>query len=210
MIFHCLTYERAFTIYTRMNRFTFFVLMAAVLLFSCSDRKSAQTEKGAEKPLPDKPLANPIEGFVPYRFSDFPIRVQYPKDWSVHKDKIGVSFFIPGTNPEDRLIEGVTILVDEMHGARMSLKDYTKIVIPDLKKRTPGFALTSSGETTLGGEPAYMLAYEGLFNTSKMTYTSIYCLKDDILCVVSVDFTLGQKETYAKEADVLISSFEFL
>jgi hypothetical protein len=193
------------------NRFCLMLVFSLVLFSqSCSDKKPENANDNKTSAVPDKPVANPIEGFTLYRFPKFPVRVQYPKDWTAHEDKIGVAFFVPGAGPDDKVIQGVTMLVDKMYGARMTLEEYKKIVVPDLKKRTPGFALIGSENVTLGGEPAYRLSYEGKFNDVPMSFLSIYCVKGDILSVISCNYLSSDRDKYGASTEKIISSFEFL
>ena len=172
--------------------------------------KVTGTSSGEYKNIKTEPaLANPIKGYKSFRFPGFPTRVQYPNDWEKKEDKIGVAFIIPNQESENEVIEGMTILVDRMYGKRMSLEDYKKPLLDDLKKRTADFKLIEANETTLGKTPAYKLAYSGKFKEFILRYESVYCLKDDLLCVLSFSVMESKYDKYSKDADEIISSFEF-
>jgi hypothetical protein len=186
------------------------LFIAFALATACSKQEPSKESDAQATPAPDRPLGKPIEGFDAYRFPRFPVRVQYPASWERREDKIGVTFVLPGTSVKEGVIEGVTILVDEMYGDLMSFEEYKKRIIADLKIRTVDFNLIESDETTLGGEPAYRLSYSGLFDDVPMRYTSIYCITHGLLSVASFSAASSRYDEYTAEVEKIFGSFEFL
>jgi hypothetical protein len=186
-----------------------FVLLCTAFLSGCRG-KEVGTSSGEYKDIKSEPpLTNPIEGYKSYRFPGFPVRVQYPGEWEKKEDKIGVAFIIPEHEYGSDVIQGMTILVDRMYGKKMSLEEYKKPLVDDLKKRTADFRLFETGETILGTSPAYKLIYGGKFKGLMLRYLSVFCLKDDLLCVISFSAVEAQYEKYSAVADRIASSFEF-
>jgi hypothetical protein len=195
-----------------MKKFMMFSLaIAAIVLLSvsCSDQKKAGAESEGT-PAPDAPIANPIPDFSVYRFPKFPVRIQYPSAWEEKAEGIGVAFLVPGTGKEKSIIQGITILVDDMYGQRMDLVGYANSIMAELQKKLQEFRLLEEKATTLGGADAYTLSYSGRFNNVSMTFSSIYCLKGDILCVLSYNFLTDQLGKYKELAEKSIASLEFL
>ncbi|MBN2439905.1 MAG: hypothetical protein JXJ04_01110 [Spirochaetales bacterium] len=152
----------------------------------------------------------PVEGFLVYENPEFNIRIQYPGDWEKMEGELGVAFIIPKKETDDPVFQGFNLLFEKMYGVNMNLDEYIRITKEGMKKYMPGFVLIESGETTLGGHPAFQMTFNGVHESKTMKFLSMFTIRDDKVYSFSFNTLPEDFDGFQELVEKMITSFQFL
>jgi hypothetical protein len=145
-------------------------------------------------------------------------KMQYPYDWNKTYYKLNASIstvvFVPlAQNTTDRFLENLGVTVEPLPAENITLDQYARSAIEQLKLFIPEFnVVTSPKETMLGGVPAYNITYtqELPSTVDKIIFVQIWAIKYDRA------YTIGYAENESlfnrniDKVQKMIDSFSFL
>jgi hypothetical protein len=131
--------------------------------------------------------------------------IKYPSDWTKDVKKSGavdVVFVLPTNNASENLNVQVWNL-----SANDTLRSLTADMLSEVQNFSD-FKQVESGNTTLGGNPAYKIVYTTTVDENLLKVTQIWTAKDGKEYIITYKADPKNFDTYASTAQQMIDSFK--
>ncbi len=148
-----------------------------------------------------------------YTNSEYGFSLEYPKDWDVMEDFMGMEVFLAGP----LVLEGaycinVSVAVEQLP-EEMTLEDYGITVESNTKMALPDYNKVDEYSTTIGGQPATVSTLTATVELEGTEYTlkdscAIF-IEDSVGYIITYDVPQEFHDQYADCFELVIGTFEF-
>lgn len=168
------------------------VISALVLLCSCSGRKAKN------------------EGYRLYRSSPVGLEIEYPDFWEVSDDKEDrtVCFVTPNVGYADDYRDNVSIVVEETGSEDMAFDKYVTDYINALPSAINNFNKITENELEVAGLESYRIVYEGTAEDGDLRLEQIFIKSGNYTFVYSLIAEPDSFDYFAKNSEVMLSTFK--
>lgn len=127
------------------------------------------------------------EKLLVYSNSEHNIKAKYSSNWEYKEDIMGavVAFVSPLESESDSFRENMNIVIQDLSGFEISLKEYSDISIEQLKKSITNFKLVSNQVYDQLNDKAYELVFTGIRNEFHMKWKTIFFIKDEKAYIIT-------------------------
>ncbi len=143
-----------------------------------------------------------------YTNSEYGFSFEYPKEWQ--KISIGngiiVAFTASSTDPSN--IYTVNLAVEKLPN-QTNVKDYDKSAVSQISESLSGVNFVSKKELLIGGNDAISHEYTAAVGGTKMSFSSTYFIKNNMLYVITSGGTEAGFKESLHEVQNLFKSFTF-
>ena len=139
---------------------------------------------------------------------EYSIKINYPSSWSRkddNSDPIKVMFLSPQESPNDQLLEGLSVSVDDTLG-NMTLESFIEGNITNLRQENSDFTLIESTPTTVSGVPAHQI----VFTANQKKTLVVATVRNNVFYWIIYQSEPASYLKFLSSAEQMISSFEFL
>jgi hypothetical protein len=200
-----------------MNKFLPHVAALSILLLlgaGCAGKTpETQSETTEPKTTPSEEAAGDAmeTSLLPYTNADHGITLQYPKTWQ-KDDREGdapfVMFFSPQDGDDDLFRENLNLIVADLDGFEVSLKEYLDANIEQIETGIQGYNSLEIKLVSIAGTDAYRTTYTGTMEDTFVTWTQWYLLKDGKAYVLTYSGFENGYNKHLKAAENMIDSLE--
>jgi hypothetical protein len=137
--------------------------------------------------------------------------ISYPENWLLDlTGQYNAEFFLfsEKEGEEDQFIENINLMIQDLKGLGIDLKEYTDITVKQVKEMLTNGELVENKTITKNGKSYQRLSYTGIQNEMDIYFLQYFWVvkeKAIILTFVSETSTLTE---YEKTAEQIMNSFE--
>jgi hypothetical protein len=141
--------------------------------------------------------------------------ISYPKDWVSSDQKPQPTIAILLLSDEesqktDQFRENINLNLEDLKGQTLSLDEYAKISIDQIKNQIPNAEILSNGTTKINGWEAKSVVWHADFgNNMTLKFKQVFLLNNGIAYVLTYSSTKTEYDDYFEVADKIINSFNF-
>lgn len=185
------------------------VLLSVASVVGCAEKEEAPTPEpeSTQEPTPSLPS---VESNV-YSNSEYGFSLEYPEDWDVLEDYMGMVFMICGPLVDEYIVN--VNLSTEQLDETVTLKDYARMVELTTKRQSLNYEKLDEYSTTIGGQPAIVLVMTCTMEIEGKEYTlkdsGAVLIKDNIAYIITYDVPAELHDEYSNCFELMIDSFEF-
>jgi len=184
--------------------------LLVIPIVGCQQAQESETEPD---PGPVQTPGEPaIEG-LKYTNFEYGFSVEYPKDWDVMEDFLGMVFVFMGPLVLEETYYININLGTEQLTSDISVKDYAKMVELTTKRTNTGYNKVNEYSTTISEQPAIVLTCTATVEQEGMTVelkdSVAVFIKDNVGYIITYDVPDEFHSQYADCFDLVISSFRF-
>lgn len=155
----------------------------------------------------------PRDNLLTYANSTYGISVKYPQLWTKTEtlDPITGSlatFMSPRANGSDVFQENLRLIVQNLAGRNVTLAEYTKTSINEIKLFSPDAEIVEQSNTKLANEPAHQVVYTGREEGYTLKHLQIWTIKDNKVYIVTYTAEINKYSEYLRTVRKMINSFE--
>jgi len=156
------------------------------------------------------PAASPVPGYVNFGDPENKISLQYPKDWTLRTDVPGVAMaaLSPLEGKTDTFQENVTLVIEDLKGQAIDLKQYMDISKQNLAKIVTNFKLQD--EDTLTDEGHYvtgLLDYTGAQGQSSLFWRQAIVINNGKAYTITYTATVADPHKYVDQFANIADTF---
>lgn len=139
------------------------------------------------------------------------VSIEYPNDWTNQKSLMGTTLFIaaPLESEKDGFSENVNVVVEDLHGAEMTVDEYAGFTKTQIKTLITNNNILKSEKTTFQGRDAYTMEYTGQQGAYKLHWKQIYFIEKGKAYILTYTAEGDKFATYLPIADRIIQSFKY-
>jgi hypothetical protein len=190
------------------------LVVGALILAACGGDGATPTTDTAPTttaaPVTTTEAPTDDSGLISFSSGQYPFAVHYPADWTSDTSQEGtvIVLFSPTTGT-DQFSENINVLVTDEAAGFESLADYVDANHDTLETAIADFVLHDDYEADLGGEPAYVLIYSGVFDGAAIDFFQVFSIYQGLAYITTytgggVDF-----DTYLDVMLDLLDSWEW-
>ncbi|NER36678.1 MAG: trypsin-like serine protease [Oscillatoria sp. SIO1A7] len=178
--------------------------------------KLEELRDGAKGFDPGKHNSPGLGSFSLYENSNQKIKIKYPQAWRLEelnrKNSIikltEIVSFAPPRRAEAPFTE-VTITAEEF-SEPLTLDEYREVAAKEVKKFS-GYNVTTKDKITLGGQPAYKIYYSRDDGDKRLKVVQAFAVRgSNRAYVITYTAELDKHDSFLKEVEAMIDSFQFL
>ncbi|MBI2660579.1 hypothetical protein HYX07_05445 [Candidatus Woesearchaeota archaeon] len=180
------------------------ILILLVLVISCTPQTPEESSLPSKIKQTEKQKTTPSD-FLTYENSDYGVKIKYPSDWEKKEtEDLIIAFVSPKTGASDAVQENLGLTMNDLAGQYLTLQDYNKIAIEQLKQTFPDIKFIESGSTTVSNTPAYKV----VFTASNLKFMQAWTIKNDLAYVWSYVAAESAFSDYLGIVQKMLDSFE--
>lgn len=155
---------------------------------------------------------SPAEEVGLYRNERLGFSMRPPVTWEWREDvaNIPIVFLSPQEGPEDTFRENLNIGLEDLRGASVTLDQYERAATEKLAAIITDFTFLESEETTLGGEPARRISYDGVQGQYALRWVQTFSIHGETTYVLTLVGSADGVEAVRPQVDSATASFRFL
>jgi len=143
--------------------------------------------------------------FLTYENDDYGVKISYPSDWEQKEtEDLIVAFLSQKADASDTIQENLGLTMNDLAGQYLTLQDYNKLAIEQLKQTFPDIKIIESGSTVLSNLPAYKV----VFTASDLKFMQVWTIKNELAYVWSFVSTESEFPDYLGTVQKMLDSFE--
>ncbi len=172
--------------------------LICILLLSmgCSTQES-----NASANMQPQTAKDPSE-FLTYENSEYGIQIDYPSSWGkTEPDDVIVAFMSQGESTSQA---NLNLVMNDLSEQNLELKEYTQLVLEQLKQTFPDIEILKSRSTVLANIPAYQVIY----TTSNVKVMQIWTIKHKISYIWTYTTKEEEFEEHQRTIEAMLDSFE--
>ncbi|MFH1563605.1 MAG: PsbP-related protein [Nitrospirota bacterium] len=184
------------------------ILVIAVIGTIFYTQKSTQPTET----IPSQSSALETTQFSTYNNPGDGIRIKYPKDWTKQEKIMGMNviFSSPLESDSDTFQENVNVIVQDLSAQPMTLDEYTKLSLEQVKQIVTDASIPYSSATTLDGNSANRIIYTGRVGIYNIKWMQIYTIKDNTAYILTYTAETDKYNDFLDTAQEMINSFEII
>ena len=160
--------------------------LSVVPIVGCQQAQETQPEL-----IPSPPPQRPTIESRTYTNSEYNFSIDYPEDWDVLEDYMGMVFAFMGPLVlEETYYVNINLAAEQLPYEDMKLKDYGKAVELNTKRTSTDYKKVDEYSTTIGGQPAIVIVFTCTFEVEGTKFA----LKDSV--AVFIKNNIGYTITY--------------
>jgi hypothetical protein len=192
--------------------FSFFFAITALLLGISQTDAQSPMESEIDR-IPD--LGVGVEPYTIYENSDYGVRLEYPKSWTLEEGESGsdnplelVYFY---NDADDNNFKGDFAISIDRLAHSLTMQDYLQKMIKQYKRNVDGFKLDSTSWDTLGGLRAYSILYRENYNsTTDLKVLEMGVIRDGVVYFIEYFAFDKEFDENFPIARKMIDSFQFV
>jgi len=177
-----------------MKKTALFIILLLVTLMGCSQPEKIVEDEEFEGIL----YSNPEAG----------IEIYFPSDWTPNEGSLDLITFFP--DEESEYVESVSIIIKDISDSDLSLEEFNNANIDTLYQYYNNFENIASGETTLGGLPAYVLVFQGDIEGVEIKSMQIWAYRDNEAIGLAYTTNPDNYDTYLNTFMDMVNTFTFI
>ncbi len=145
--------------------------------------------------------------FKYYENTEFNFSLQYPSSWITQEGVMGtkyLAFLSALENENDLFQENINIVVEDLTGIDITLKNYFELSYAQLEKIISDFSLISSESSIVANKDSETIIFSGVQGQLRLKWLQVYILNNNKAYVVT--YTAEEKE-FIKYLPFMISIF---
>lgn len=140
----------------------------------------------------------------------YPFALHYPADWTGDTSQEDTVIVISApTTGTDQFTENINVLATDEAAGFESLIDYVEANLDTLEAVIPSFLLYDQFEADLGGEPAYVLVYGGVFDGDEIDFFQVFAIHQGHAYITTYTGSGDDFDTYLDVMLDLLRSWEW-
>jgi len=149
-----------------------------------------------------------LGSFIRYESGEYRFQISYPEDWEIDSDSAGIAVQLFSPTPaDDDFSENVNVIVEELLEP-ITLDDYVALALEQVEELFPEFQLFDEFSSTLGGLPAWTVAYTGEIDGVVYGVVQTITIHEDRAFVVTYTGTT-EFDRYLPHSDAIFNSISF-
>ena len=143
-------------------------------------------------------------------FSKDNYKIEYPKSWKLDTSRLMGSellLFAPLENQLDKFSENVNIIIQDLVGQNINLKNYKAITDKQLSDFATYPTIYESEIKKINDKEYYRVIYALTQGNSRLKITSICYIKNEKAYLITLTTELEKYEMYKKVGEEVLSSF---
>lgn len=156
----------------------------------------------------------PRDNLLTYDNSTYGVGVKYPQSWT-RIDTLDpitgslATFMSPvQANNSDIFQENIRLIVQNLAGKNVTLEEYTKTSINEIKLFSPDAEIIEQRNTQLANEPAHQVVYSGKEEGYTLKHLQIWTIKDNKVYIITYTAEINKYSEYLRTVQKMINSFE--
>jgi len=148
--------------------------------------------------------------FKSYKNSEYGFSIKYPAAWSLEENKNGaaVLFYSPQENDLDFFKESVNVVVQDIAGNPMEIKDYAKLAIKQMEAVFgENMIIIESEPIFFADRSGYKLVFVGKGPETDLRYMSVWAIEGLTAYQVTYTSLNTQYEHYVSKVKRMLRSF---
>ena len=136
---------------------------------------------------------------------------KYPDTWLVvpAADSLQIDLYIYPPDDDDATFnENINILNRDMEGHQISLADYDKLSIEEIKKMFADMKIVSSGEKSGINGKYYDLVYTASYEGMKLKFKQQFMILNGYAFVLTYTATAKTYQSFIKDTETIFKSFK--
>ncbi len=149
--------------------------------------------------------------YIHYKHPSGFFEMDYPPEWSMIENEAGAAaiFYSPLENDLDIFKENVNIVIQDLSKKPMSLEQYTKTAIHQMKVVfKTGMEIVESEPAYLGGVKGHRFTFMGTGPDGDLKFMTLWALKGDTAFQFTYTGLKSDWDQYKKVADKMLRSFK--
>ncbi len=148
--------------------------------------------------------------FLSYQDPVYGIKIQYPKEWTVHEKAEGVgvvAFRSPPKGSMDVFQENLNIVVQDLGGRSIPLMQFNEMAINQLRQMYSNVEILESGPMILSGKAGHKVEYI-VRAELRLKILQVWTIKNYKAYIMTFSADADHYQDYSATAWDMINSFE--
>lgn len=155
----------------------------------------------------------PRDNLLTYDNPTYGISIKYPQIWTKEENLDPITgslatFVSPRQSGSDVFQENLRLIVQDLAGKNVTLDEYTRTYINEIKLFSPDAEIVEQGNTHLANRPARQIIYTVNEGEYTLKYFQVWTIQDNKAYVITYTSETSQYSDYLKTAQKMINSFE--
>lgn len=148
--------------------------------------------------------------FKNYKNKSYGFSIKYPALWALEENKNGaaVIFYSPQENDLDYFQESVNVIVQDISGNPMDIRDYSELAIKQMEVVfEDNLIIIESAPKFFAGQTGYIFIFIGKGSGTDYHYMSAWTIKDLVAYQITYTSLTTKYEQYISIAKKMLRSF---
>jgi len=147
------------------------------------------------------------------KFDQSNYSIQYPPSWDLNiSGQMGTSFilFSPLENEDDKFMENINLLAQDLSGLNIDLDKYTEISEGQIKTMVTNSSIQESRRMKINRSEYHKIIYSGEQGIYQLKFIQYYMVINDKAYVLTFTSEENKFEDYIEIAEKILNSFTFI